>query len=126
MAIPENTVSKLGLGSVPSGKPRVFSILAGQTESQNILNLYGMTLVGFTFPSNFTAATLTLLASIDNINFNPLTDGYTGNAITVTADASKFVRLLPSDTVGVQYLKLQSSVPQANTVEIQCVEGQVL
>lgn len=122
----ENTQVQLANGSDQNnGKPIVFTIEAGQTDS-NIQDYIGSTLLALAFPTGTDAATFTLMVSIDGDNFYRLTDGYNGNPISVAAVAGDFARVLPQDMAGVKFMKLVSSVTQNSTIEIQIISGQVL
>lgn len=108
-----------------SGKPIVFSFLAGATESDK-QDLFGSTMLALIFPTSTTTATFTIKVSIDDVNYYTLKDGYTGNPITIDAIANDFSRVLPQDLAGVKYAQLVSSTPQVSAIQVTIISGQVL
>jgi hypothetical protein len=58
-------------------------------------------------PATWTAANLTLQASVDNSTWDNVFDSL-GTEVTITAAASRFILLNPADFVSVRYLKVRS------------------
>lgn len=83
------------------------STIANATSLAPAIDLAGTTLAGIIIPSAWTAANLTFSVSTDNVTFNDLYDSV-GTEVNVTAAASRFIRLSPSDWLGVRYLKVRS------------------
>lgn len=122
----EQTEVMLANGSDQNnGNPIVFTFLAGATLSDK-QDLFGSTLLAFIFPAATTTATFTIMVSIDGENYYRLTDGYSGNPITVDAVANDFPRVLPQDLAGVKYIQLVSSTPQISAIQVTIISGQVL
>jgi hypothetical protein len=71
------------------------------------VNLSGWTLIAIDMPASWTAANLTLQASIDNSTWDNVFDSL-GTEVTITAAASRFILLNPADFVSVRYLKVRS------------------
>jgi len=71
------------------------------------VNLSGWTLIGIDMPASWTAANLTLQASVDNSTWDDVFD-FLGTEVTITAAASRFILLNPADFVSVRYLKVRS------------------
>jgi hypothetical protein len=71
------------------------------------VNLSGFTLIGIDMPASWTAANLTLQASVDNSTWDNVFDSL-GTEVTITAAASRFILLNPADFVSVRYLKVRS------------------
>jgi hypothetical protein len=71
------------------------------------VNLSGFTLIGIDMPATWTAANLTLQASVDNSTWDNVFD-FLGTEVTITAAASRFILLNPADFVSVRYLKVRS------------------
>ena len=75
--------------------------LAGAVE------LGGSALVGIQMPAAWTAANLTAQISVDGTTYQDMYDDE-GNEVTITAAASRFIQLIPSEWAGVHYIKLRS------------------
>lgn len=86
------------------------TIASGSTTSSAI-DLYGTTLVGIFMPSSWTTANLTLKASSDNSTFEDVYDS-AGTLKTLTAAASHYIMLDPSNYAGIRHLKLVSTATQ--------------
>lgn len=86
-------------------------IANGESES-GVIDLHGQVIVGLLFPSAWTAADITLLASVDNATFVPVYDA-AGNETTIQADTSRFVALDPATTRAFRYVKLRSGTAAA-------------
>lgn len=89
------------------------TIASGQTES-NAFDTTGLALIGFEKPET-TGTSFTFTTSSDGTAaFVPVVDGE-GNTYTRTAPATAaFVICQPSDTVGMQYIKLVSNSAEAS------------
>lgn len=100
-------------------------ILNGQVVSST-LNLLGSSIMGFVFPANFIAGTISFGVSADGLTFYQLKDGYSGNPITMIASPSSFLRALPADFVGIPFVQLACTATQTSLVEIQVICGPIL
>ena len=81
-------------------------IASGQSLT-GAIDLADGILARIVMPASWTAANLTFQTSNDGASFNDLHDE-NGNEVTVTAAASRAIRLSPADWVGVRHLKLRS------------------
>jgi hypothetical protein len=70
------------------------------------------TLVAIVVPASWTAADLTFQASNDDTTFTNLYNA-SGTEVTVTAAASRWIALDPSDFAGIAYLKVRSGTAAA-------------
>ena len=90
------------------------SIASGASTSDEI-DLSGTTLCGVYMPSAFTGTGITFLASTTTGGtFVSVRDGG-GSAIVKTVAASQYVRLDPSDFIGIRFLKIVSNGTEAAT-----------
>jgi hypothetical protein len=80
--------------------------IANGTSLSAAVDLTGLTLVGIQMPSAWTAADLTFEASTDDGTYDDVYDG--ALEYSVSAAASRFIRIAPSDLVSAQYLKVRS------------------
>lgn len=71
------------------------------------IDLGGTALVGIQMPSGWDAAALTFQASADGITFAELYDA-AGNVRSLTTAASHSLYLVPSEWLGIRYLKVRS------------------
>lgn len=91
---------------------QIASIANGASLSQ-VIDLYGVgtgsAIVGLEMPAAWTAASITFSVSHD-IGTQTFKDYYddAGTEITVTAAASRFIRLIPSLFAGIRYIKVRS------------------
>jgi hypothetical protein len=116
MATLQNYLEKL-----VNGGERSLSFSAAGTVS-TALDVIGSTVFGFYFPPTFTGSNITFEVSVDGENFYTLKDGYSGNAIQITAVAGDYSRVLPADFVGFSILRLvcASAQADANDVIVAC------
>ena len=63
--------------------------------------------IGILMPAAWDAANLTFQASVDGVNFSNVYDS-SGNELTVTAAAGRYIELDPSVFVGINQIKLRS------------------
>lgn len=83
------------------------TIASGATTSSEI-DLSGTTLCGIYIPSAFTGTSISFqAATASGGTFVSVRDG-AGNAISKTVAPSQFIKLDPTDFVGVRYLKVVS------------------
>lgn len=82
--------------------------IAESASLSGAVNLQGQRLAAIIMPSAWTTANLTFQAAENNGGtFNDMYDS-SGTEITVTAGASRFIRLSVSDWLGVRSLKVRS------------------
>lgn len=107
---------------------QILTIPSGQTIS-NPLNCQGAAVVGIYIPTNFTAADLSFYASQSGApgDFwqiaNP--DG-SGSNVALAANASSYLPIDPTLTVGAQWLQIASSVAQASNCNLTVVLAPIL
>ena len=90
------------------------NIASGGNTSDEI-DLSGTTLCGIYMPSAFTGTGLTFLASTTTGGtFISVRDG-AGSAIVKTVAASQYIRLDPTDFIGIRFLKIVSNGTEAAT-----------
>lgn len=87
-------------------KTRTATIANGESLSAAV-DLDGSTIVGIIMPAVWTAANLTLQMSADDTTFNNVYDEL-GAEKTITAAASRYIPLNPSDFLGADSFKLRS------------------
>ena len=88
------------------------NIASGATTSSEI-DLSGTTICGIYIPSAFTGTGLTFSAStVSGGTFVSIRDG-AGNAISKTIAAGQYLRLDPTDFVGVRFLQIVSNATEA-------------
>lgn len=98
---------------------QVAEIAAGQAISAAV-PLGEKTLVGILVPANWTAASLSFQASIDDVNFFELVDG-AGNPMSFTVAAGQIVAVDPTKWRGVTSVKVRSgtsAVPVNQTAAV--------
>jgi hypothetical protein len=98
-----NTITPTGRG-IPT---TTTATIANGASLSGAVNLSGWTLIGIDMPASWTAANLTLQASVDNSTWDNVFDSL-GTEVTITAAASRFILLNPADFVSVRYLKVRS------------------
>jgi hypothetical protein len=98
-----NTITPTGRG-IPT---TTTATIANGASLSGAVNLSGFTLIGIDMPASWTAANLTLQASVDNSTWDNVFD-QTGTEVTITAAASRFILLNPADFVSVRYLRVRS------------------
>jgi hypothetical protein len=81
--------------------------IANGASLSNEVDLETKTLIAIDMPASWTAANLTLQASVDNSTWDNVFDSL-GTEVTITAAASRFILLNPADFVSVRYLKVRS------------------
>lgn len=85
------------------------AVIANGASQSNALDIFGQAITGFQMPTGWTAAAITLLASVDEDGpFQPVYDA-DGTELTVTTAASRFVALDPAG-LRFRYVKLRSGV----------------
>lgn len=104
-----NTPSMIAGANIPEAFAAVTIATNGITSSS--VNLNGEVLIGLITAVTWTAADLTLQASIDNSTFYDVYDSY-GNEILIKTTAfttsSKFIPLSPIDYVPFSFLRFRS------------------
>lgn len=116
MADKETTIAKIDFETV--------TIANGGTESANV-NLRGMTLCGMYLPGAFTGTAISFLVSDENGGtYIAVADG-AGSDISKTVEASKYIKLDPSDFAGIQFLKIVSNASESGDREIKLALRQV-
>lgn len=88
-------------------KRTVTATIALNASLSGAVHLGSGVLTGIVMPAAWTAAGLTFQVSADGTTYNNLYDEF-GGEVAVTVDASRFVRLNPSEWLGVQYVKIRS------------------
>lgn len=100
------------------------TIADGATES-GIINLKNRSLVGITLDSALDGTSLTFLVSpTEGGAYQEMIDGL-GSAVSKTVASSKYLKLDPLDTLGIQYLKIKSGTAQsgaATTLSLHTTE----
>lgn len=101
-------------GALPSAPTQISAGLTSTTGTiANGQSLSGAVAIGNTtpvaliMPATWTAAGLTLQASVDGSTYNDVYDQY-GNEVALTVAASRHVLLDPSVLVGMTHVKLRS------------------
>jgi hypothetical protein len=90
---------------------QVAEIAAGQALS-GAVPLGEKTLVGVLVPANWSAASLTFQASIDDVNYFELVDG-SGNPMSFTVAAGQIIAVDPATWRGVTSVKVRSGTSAA-------------
>ncbi len=85
---------------------RTVTILNGASLSAAV-DIDGSTVVGIVMPAAWTAANLTMQMSADDSTHNNAYDEF-GAEKTITAAASRYILLNPSDFLGADSIKLRS------------------
>jgi flagellar hook protein FlgE len=98
-----NTITPTGRG-VPTTTTATIAI--NQSLSPAI-NLSGWTLIGIKMPAAWTAADITLQASVNNSTWVDVYDQL-GTELTIEVDASRFVIINSPDLKAIRYLKIRS------------------
>ncbi len=81
--------------------------IANGESLSDALDLKGYGLTGFQMPTSWTTANLTFQVSVDGTTYQNLYDDL-GNEVTVTAAASRFIRVDPALFVGFEKIKVRS------------------
>lgn len=81
--------------------------IANGASLSGTLDLAGLTLIGIIMPSAWTAADITVQASLNNTDFFNVFDVF-GSELVIKADASRYIPLTPSDFISFRYVKLRS------------------
>jgi hypothetical protein len=81
--------------------------IAASASLSGVVDLKGTTIVGYVLPSAWTAADITLSASVDGTNFFDVYNQY-GVEIKHTVAASRYVVLTASDLASFRYFKFRS------------------
>ncbi len=100
--------------------------IAINTSLSGAVDITGCTVTGIIMSAAWDAASITAQGSVDGTNFANIHDEY-GGEVTITAAASRFIRLTPSDWWGVRWLKLRSGISSsavnqtaARTLKVVC------
>ena len=109
--------------SIPS-HPQLNWRAAGTTSDP--IELPGITLCGFYFPSGWTGTSVSFLVSpsINNPNFVPLQDE-TGSPITYTVAASTYCRAQPADFAGIKFIKMVAGSSQAAATQVKLAAREI-
>lgn len=83
------------------------STVANGASLSGANDLAGETLVGIHMPAVWTAANLTFQVSEDGITYDNLYDRF-GNETVYTTAAARFMPVLPSEWIGIRYIKVRS------------------
>ncbi len=86
---------------------QVATILSGQSQSNTIQVREGVRIAGFVMPAAWTAAAITVLASLDGTNFLPVHNG-AGTEISYTVGANRIVDLTGARLHTLRYFRLRS------------------
>ena len=88
------------------------SIAASGSTSDDIY-LSGNTLLAIEMPSAWTTSSIAILASSDGTTYNKVINTL-GVALAITASINQYVTISPDITLGINYLKLQTSATQSS------------
>lgn len=96
----------------PSKLMTTQAVIANGASLSGVVNLGGTSVLAVIMPASWTAANLTVQASMDGVNFYDL---YTasGTEFMITAAASRCLMLQPADVLGARYVKLRSGTAAA-------------
>lgn len=103
-----NTPNIVAGTNIPSTS--IATIASGATLSST-LNLGGSVLIGLISAVTWTAADLTMQASVDNTNFFDVYDKYGAEMViktTAFTTASRFIPLAPADCIPYTFLRFRS------------------
>lgn len=81
--------------------------IAISTALSAAVDLVGTTLAGYYMPAAWTAASITLQASVDGTNFINVYDS-SGNEEVHTVTVDRYIKLAPATTAGYRYVKFRS------------------
>lgn len=81
--------------------------IANGASLSSAIDLQGTSVVAIQMPSAWTAANLTFQGSNDDSTFDNLYDS-SGTEVQVTAAASRYIAITPTNFQGVRYLKIRS------------------
>ncbi len=100
--------------------------IAINTSLSGAVDITGCTVAGIIMSAGWDTASITAQASVDGTNFYNLYDEF-ATEVTVSAAASRFIRLSPADWWGVRYVKLRSGTSgtavnqtAARTLKVVC------
>lgn len=82
------------------------TIASGQTVSEAV-DLHGYSLLGVVTPAALTGSSMTFQGSVDGNTYNAIYDT-SGNQLSMTVAASRFIAIAPTDLASCRYLKLVS------------------
>jgi hypothetical protein len=94
--------------------PTKTATIAASGSLSDAIETGGGTFTGIIMPAAWTAAALTFQGSVDGTNFFNLYDEF-GTEVSYAADASRFIRIGPSDNFSVPVLRIRSG-PAASAV----------
>lgn len=105
------TVSKNHFRSFIAEDATTIIAASGTTSAE--IDLSGTTLCGIYIPSAFTGTSISFqAATVSGGTFVSVRDG-AGNAVSKTVAPSQYIKLDPTDFVGVRYLKVVSGSTEA-------------
>ena len=96
--------------------PSKLVTIATSASLSSAVELGGGVLCGIIMPSGWTAASITMQASNDGVNYYNLYDE-TGGEITYTVDVSRYIKTSPSEVFAVPYIKLRSGTSASAVVQ---------
>lgn len=82
--------------------------ISADDDLTNALDLRGKVLVGILTPASLTSTAMTFQFSNDNTTFTDLYDS-SGNQVSITVAASRFIGLLAEDFAAARYLKIATA-----------------
>ena len=88
--------------------------------SNNSIDMRGLVLVGLVMPAALTSTSITFKFSDDNTTFYDLYDT-SGNQVSITVAASRWVGLLPEDFTGMRYMKINMGSVEGDDRTIKAV-----
>jgi hypothetical protein len=100
--------------------------IAAAASLSTALAIGGKSIVGFVMPAAWTAAALSLVGSVDDMNYNPVFDGATGNQVQYTVAAAQQIAVDPTKLKGVRNIKLQSGTTAAPVAQVAQAVIQVI
>jgi len=121
---PTHWLKPTAAGALPSSPTQISAGLTSTTGTIALnASLSGAIAIGNTtpvaliMPAAWTAAGLTLQASVDGVAYNDVYDQY-GNEVTLTVSTSRHVLLDPSVLVGMTHVKLRSGTAGVPVVQL--------
>jgi hypothetical protein len=89
------------------------AISTAANGQSGVIDMTGCVLVGIEMPASWTTGDLTLLAATAEAGTYNAVYGSTGDEITISAAASRFISLSPLTSVGYRWLKVRSGTSGA-------------
>lgn len=97
-----------GYAQLVGSKPKQVPVtIANGASVSAFVDLEAQTLVGIHMPAAWTAAGLTFQVSEDGVTYDDLYDA-AGSEKTVSVAASRYIYTIPSDWVGIRFIKVRS------------------